>query len=92
MVWYSFVFCWIGSAVLGGAVVYAWQIWREQAHCRIIIENSETEDEMTVNKFARKVTLREGKKVSISIAQVLEVLKIVNELLSGKLYPLIKGK
>lgn len=32
---------------------------------------------MNLNKFARRVTLAEGKKVQISIAQVKEVIRIV---------------
>jgi len=45
---------------------------------------------MTINQFAKSVTLTEGLKVSISIAQVLEVLKIVNRILGGDLYRWIK--
>ena len=41
---------------------------------------------MTINQFAKKVTLVEGKKISISIAQVKEVLGIVNRMLCGSLY------
>lgn len=45
---------------------------------------------MTINEFAKKVTLKEGGKKSISIAQVKEVLKIVNDLTGGALYAIIK--
>ena len=45
---------------------------------------------MTINEFAKKVTLKEGGKKSISIAQVKEVLKITNDLLGGALYSIIK--
>jgi predicted DNA-binding antitoxin AbrB/MazE fold protein len=45
---------------------------------------------MKVTEFARKVTLEEGKKVSLSIAQIMEVLKITNRLLGGGLYKLIR--
>ena len=39
---------------------------------------------MDINKFARLVTLREGKRKSISIAQVKEVLKIAREIISER--------
>ena len=45
---------------------------------------------MKVSEFADKVTRIEGKRKSISVAQVKEVLKIVNELLDGKVYKLIR--
>ena len=45
---------------------------------------------MTINNFARLVCLKEGLKVQISIAQVMEVLKIVNGLLGGLLYRWIR--
>ena len=45
---------------------------------------------MNINDFAVKVTKKEGGKKSISIAQVKEVLKIVNDLLKGELYKLIR--
>ena len=45
---------------------------------------------MNINDFAKKVTEEEGLKKSISIGQVKEVLKIVNKLLCGKLYSLIR--
>lgn len=45
---------------------------------------------MNINDFAKKVTLLEGLKKPISIAQVKEVLKIVNLLLKGKLYKTIR--
>ena len=46
---------------------------------------------MKVTDFTKVVTETEGKKVSISIAQVSEVLKIVNNLVGGKLYTWIRG-
>ena len=45
---------------------------------------------MNINDFSKKVTKLEGGKISISIAQVKEVLKIVNGLLKGGLYKLIR--
>jgi hypothetical protein len=38
---------------------------------------------MRVDIFSEKVTKKEGKRKSISIAQVKEVLKIANEMLGG---------
>ncbi len=46
---------------------------------------------MTVNKFAERVTKAEGLRKSITIAQVLEVLKIVNTFTGGALYAWIKA-
>ena len=46
---------------------------------------------MSINEFAAKVTKLEGKKISISIAQVKEVLRITNQLLRGALYHLIRS-
>ena len=46
---------------------------------------------MKVTEFAKEVTLAEGLKKQISIAQVMEVLKIVNVLLSGTLYQDIRS-
>ena len=45
---------------------------------------------MTITNFARLVCQKEGLKVQISIAQVMEVLKIVNGLLGGLLYRWIR--
>ena len=45
---------------------------------------------MTVNDFAKEVTLIEGKKVSINISQVRELLRIIDILLDGEVYKLIK--
>jgi hypothetical protein len=44
------------------------------------------EKKMTINDFAVQVSKKEGKKVQLSIAQISETLKIVNQLLDGKLY------
>jgi hypothetical protein len=46
---------------------------------------------MNINDFAVKVAKKEGKKKQISIAQIKEVLKIVNRLLDGDLYDMIRG-
>ena len=45
---------------------------------------------MNINEFAKKVTLAEGGKVSVSIAQVKEILKIINRLTGEILYKIIK--
>ena len=45
---------------------------------------------MTINGFAKKVTLEEGLKVSISIAQVKEILRIINQDTNGVLYKIIE--
>lgn len=44
---------------------------------------------MSINDFAAKVTKTEGLRQSISIAQVKEVLKIINRMTSGMLYKII---
>lgn len=41
---------------------------------------------MKITSFAKMVCAYEGKKKETSIAQVMEVLKIVNKLLDGKMY------
>lgn len=46
---------------------------------------------MNINDFAKQVTLKEGLKVSISIAQVKEVLRIADKLLGGALYRAIRS-
>lgn len=46
---------------------------------------------MNINYFASKVTRLEGRKKSLTVAQVKEVLRIVNEMVGGALYLLIKG-
>jgi len=50
------------------------------------------ENDMRVRDFIREVTLKEGKKDSLSIAQVSEVVKIIDDMLDGELYPLIRQK
>lgn len=46
---------------------------------------------MKVTVFAKEVTKQEGLKKQISIAQVMEVLRVVNKLLGGALYKLIRS-
>jgi hypothetical protein len=45
---------------------------------------------MNINNFATKVSKLEGKKKELSIAQIKEVLKVVNTLLKGLLYKEIR--
>ena len=45
---------------------------------------------MNINKFAEAVAKLEGGKKSISIAQIKEVLSIINRLLGGILYAVIR--
>ena len=45
---------------------------------------------MSINKFAEKVSALEGGAKSISIAQIKEVLRIVNDITNGLLYAIIK--
>lgn len=46
---------------------------------------------MKVTDFAKQVTLQEGNKRSLNIAQISEVLKIANELTSGEFYKIIRN-
>ena len=45
---------------------------------------------MKITKFFDKVTKIEGKKVSVNRAQIGEVAKIINNLLDGELYKIIR--
>lgn len=45
---------------------------------------------MNINGFAIKVTKAEGGKKQVNIAQVKEILKVINKLLKGGLYKLIR--
>jgi len=45
---------------------------------------------MNINDFANMVAAKEGKKKQVNIAQIKEVLKVVNRLLGGGLYKLIR--
>ena len=47
---------------------------------------------MNINQFAKQVTLTEGMKESVSIAQVKEILSIINRMLWGIPYMLIRIK
>lgn len=45
---------------------------------------------MKISKFSELVAKSEGKKKQINIAQIKEILKVVNDLLDGELYKLIR--
>lgn len=45
---------------------------------------------MDIHTFAIEVTLSEGKKKSVNIAQVKEILKIINRMTKGAFYKLIR--
>lgn len=45
-----------------------------------------------VNDFAIEVSAQEGLKKQMNIAQVKEILKVVNGLLDGKLYKMIRNE
>lgn len=45
---------------------------------------------MKVTDFAKQITLQEGLKKGVDIAQISEVLKVANNLLNGELYSMIK--
>jgi hypothetical protein len=45
---------------------------------------------MKITDFAGMIAKKEGKKVQVNIAQIKEVLKVSNDLLSGTFYVLIR--
>jgi len=46
---------------------------------------------MSINDFALLVCKDEGMKKEVNIAQVKEVLKVINKILNGALYRTIRG-
>jgi hypothetical protein len=46
---------------------------------------------MKVSDFAVEVTKEEGKKRQVSIAQVNEILRVINDLTHGDFYRLVQG-
>ena len=46
---------------------------------------------MKVTDFAKEVTVHEGLKKEINIAQILEILRVVNQLTDGTLYYKIRS-
>ena len=53
-------------------------------------KEAQREEGLTIHKFACLVAKKEGKKKQVNIAQIKEILKVVNGLLGGELYNLIK--
>ena len=47
---------------------------------------------MKVTEFNKLVSQKEGKKKEVNIAQINEIVKVINELLDGDLYRLIRQK
>ena len=45
---------------------------------------------MTISNFARLVSKDEAKKAQVNIAQISEILKVINKLTNGNLYAEIK--
>ena len=45
---------------------------------------------MNINQVAKIVTLKEGLKKQVSIAQVREILRIINQMTEGELYKLLR--
>lgn len=45
---------------------------------------------MNINKFAEKITKHEGLKKQVNIAQVKEILRVINILTAGFFYKYIK--
>ncbi len=45
---------------------------------------------MKITDFTRRVANMESKKVQVNIAQIAEILKIVNAMLGGALYKMIR--
>ena len=46
---------------------------------------------MKVTEFAVEVTKLEGKKRQVNIAQIKEILRVINDLTHGDFYRMIKG-
>jgi hypothetical protein len=46
---------------------------------------------MKVSDFAVKVAKKEGKKREVNIAQIKEILRVINDLTAGALYRFIRG-
>ena len=45
---------------------------------------------MRITEFAKRVTDLEGKKKEVNIAQVMEILRVINKLSGGDFYKLIR--
>ncbi len=66
-----------GTAVITS--IYGFYKWKERVKI------------MTVNEFAVKVSGLEKGKKEVNIAQIKEILKVINKLLNGELYKLIRN-
>lgn len=94
-----FLFCLIGyglNAVLFG---YFLRIYTEERRAnmkildKIFTKKPTVLDEMTINEFAQIIAKREGKKQQVNIAQIMEIVKCINDELKGAgvdFYGLIK--
>jgi len=78
-----YALCAIVVVVLGYVILTIQREEREQAERK-------REDGLTIHKFACLVAKKEGKKKQVNIAQIKEILKVVNDLVDGELYNLIK--
>jgi len=45
---------------------------------------------MNIHRFSIRVAVREGKKKQVKIGDIKEILKVINDILDGKLYKIIK--
>ena len=45
---------------------------------------------MTINEFATATAINEGLKKQVDIAQIKEILRVINQLLGGSLYKQIR--
>lgn len=45
---------------------------------------------MNLNQLAKEIAKREGKKVQVNIAQIKEILRVMNEILIGESYGVVK--
>lgn len=46
---------------------------------------------MKINSFAKLITQHEALKKQVNIAQMLEILKVINKLTNGVMYAMIKA-
>jgi hypothetical protein len=54
------------------------------------VVNSKEVVNVKITEFAKLVAAKEGKKVPVNIAQISEILKVINELTKGLFYCIIK--
>lgn len=45
---------------------------------------------MKITDFAKRITAKEGKLKQVNVAQILEILSVINKLTGGVLYAVIK--